>query len=74
MANKKKAIKIGTINPNGMGRDYVHMREITHGTGAGAHKSKKDYNRKQQRNIERQSKDWPSALCIPFMGKLHLSL
>lgn len=58
--NKDKVIKIGTINVNLMGRDYVHMREITHGSGAGFHKTPKDYSRKQSRKIERQSNDWRS--------------
>lgn len=42
-----------------VGRDFVHMREITHGTGAGAHKSRKDYNRQRAKlETKRQSQDW----------------
>ena len=35
-------------------RDYVHLGEITHGSGAGYHKSKKDYNRKDNRKAEQE--------------------
>lgn len=34
-------------------RDYVHLAEITHGSGAGYHRSAKDYNRRNSRKIER---------------------
>lgn len=65
---KKKIIKIGTIKTP-KSRDLVHMQEITHGTGAGAHKSRKDYNRQQAKLESRQSTDWhlfcPSLVNIP---------
>jgi hypothetical protein len=35
-------------------RDLVHLGEITHGSGAGYHKSKKDYNRKNNRKVEQE--------------------
>lgn len=42
------------INPNKIkSRDLVHLQEITHGSGAGAHKNKKKYNRKQARKEEK---------------------
>lgn len=34
-------------------RDLVHLGEITHGSGAGYHKTKKDYNRQDIRKEEK---------------------
>lgn len=40
-------------------RDLLHLQEITHGTGAGYHRSPKDYDRKQSRKEEHHaSKDY----------------
>lgn len=50
---KHKIIKIGTIKAP-KSRDLVHLQEITHGTGAGAWVSKKDYKRNQSRKIEKE--------------------
>ena len=57
---KKQPIKVGKINPNAVkARDLVHLQEITHGSGAGAHKSRKDYNRQRAKlETKRQSQDW----------------
>lgn len=39
-----------TINPNLIkSRDLVHLQEITHGSGAGFHKGKKDILLRQQK-------------------------
>lgn len=55
---KKPTIKIATINPNKIKtRDFVHLQEITHGSGAGAHKSRKDYNR-QRAKLEARREEW----------------
>lgn len=55
---KRKRQHVATLNPNAIkSRDLVHLQEITHGTGAGAHKSKKDYNRKELRRAERGWRD-----------------
>lgn len=62
----KKTTKIGTINPNKIkARDYVHLQEITHGTGAGAHRSKRDYNRQRAKlDTKRQSEGWRFSLHV----------
>lgn len=52
---KKNPLKVGKINLNEVkSRDIVHMQEFLRGAG-GAHKSKKDYNRRDNRKVER---DW----------------
>lgn len=52
---KKIALK---INPNLVkSRDLVHLQEITHPTGTGAHKSKKD-KLKQVEKKTRQKGEW----------------
>jgi hypothetical protein len=62
---KQKTIKIGTLKTP-KSRDLLHLQEITHGSGAGAHKSRKDYNRQRAKmETKGQSPDWPSVL---FMG------
>ena len=55
MAKKKKDKRNSfKINPNKIkSRDLVHLQEITHGSGAGYHSSKKDYDRKEARNSEK---------------------
>ena len=49
----KKTIKLKVKIPKS--RDLIHLGEITNGTGAGAHKSDKDYDRKKNRKIEKES-------------------
>lgn len=57
MANKK-IIKVGTVKP-GMGRDFLHVQEVLHGTGCGAHKGKKDVQRREERRAkQRRYADW----------------
>jgi hypothetical protein len=46
----KKVTNIGKLNPNEIkSRDLVHLQELTHGTGCGPHKSKRDTLKRQER-------------------------
>lgn len=50
-----KKEKIGKINPNIIKtRDIVHMQEFLNGSGAGYHRSSKDWDRKESRRQERE--------------------
>lgn len=49
---------IGKINPNLIkSRDLVHLQEITHPSGSGYHKNKKDRQVRELRR-ERQQSRW----------------
>lgn len=51
---KRKSTKIGSIDPNAVkSRDLLHLQEITHGTGCGAHKDK----RKRTKHKKREDHD-----------------
>ncbi len=51
----KKSWNLGKIDPNKIKvRDIVHMQEIIRGTGAGYHRSKKDWNRRESRKQEKE--------------------
>lgn len=54
MKRRMPTIKF-TIKPP-LGRDYVHMREITHGSGCGFHASKQDKLRREARR--KQQRGW----------------
>ena len=63
MANKKKKKDPRIAG----GRDYVTMREITHGSGTGAHKSKQDIQKKEEKKAKQRGysdEDHASFLCL----------